>query len=449
LAVAALAPSAAAHAATQHALILAVGDYGTGDPADNLPGIDQDARTARQIALRLGVPEENIRSLSDAQVTRAGLVNALADLERRVGANDSVFLYFSGHGDRFTHPSTGRCTEALMLRGLEAFTDEELQAALQRLNTRAREVVMFNDSCFSGGAAEKSAVHRGAGGAAVKQLPGQARIKVDGREISRDPCRVAVNDLFRQFKLRSDATGRAPHQVYVAAAAENEVAFATPNGSAATVAWAQCLSDPGTDTDRSGAITARELNACGQARLQQTGRQQTLVARGQADLPLLHLSGNVPVVTQEVFADVVAAADPSIRVQLQFVEPRTSYRVGQDSFKLNISTDRGGYLYVYQAGSDGDLSLLFPTDTAANTHFLPAGNHVLPRTAGRAYVSMGPEGTSHFIAVLTPTPLPDLTDGARRGKPLQAHIAKFARRAKSSADAGYGASAVLSAQEVR
>jgi hypothetical protein len=444
------AAAACAHASTSHALILAIGEYGTGDPADNLPGIDIDANLARQMVQRLGVPASNVSALSNAQLTRNALVAAFSDLERRLATNDNLVIYFSGHGARFTDPRGSGCSEAMVLRGLELFTDAELQQVLQRLSQRVRQVVMFNDSCFSGGAATKSASTRSAVPRAVlKQPKPGARLAVAGRSTEADPCSLPINAFMRNFALGPAQSG-APAMVYLAAAADNEVAFATPNGSAATVAWNACLSQPGTDADNDGIITADELHRCAQGRVRSAQFNQTLGVTGKGNLPLVSLTSNSAASDSHValLAEIEAGADRSSVVDLTLIPAQASYRIGQDGFRMRATLSRPGYLYVVQAGSDGTLSPIYPAAGTAGD-LKAAGSYMLPPDQRYRYTSQGPAGVSRFLAIVSPERI-DLLEKLRPKTPLTRSMTRnFAEGPAPGTQTVYWASSILAAQEVR
>lgn len=100
--------------ATAHALIMTIGDYQGGIP--KLKGVMFDTATATAIATRMGVPEGNITALKDGDLTIEGMRKALDDLEAKLGGNDQVFIYYSGHGGRQLVQEDGseRCAESLI-----------------------------------------------------------------------------------------------------------------------------------------------------------------------------------------------------------------------------------------------------------------------------------------------------------------------------------------------
>ena len=165
--VAGLAASGLAHA-ENHGLILWIGDYGS--QRLNLPGIDLDAQNARKIATAMGVPSQNIKEVANAQLTRSNVASELSGLAARIKSGDKVFVYYSGHGHQGKGVGGARCTESLVTRGPELLPDFEMQDALAKLGAKASQVVMMNDSCFSGGAATKSLDSRSLDGAVA--IPG-------------------------------------------------------------------------------------------------------------------------------------------------------------------------------------------------------------------------------------------------------------------------------------
>jgi len=282
LAAAALALGAPAWA-ENHALILWIGDYG--NPRSDLPGIDLDAAHAKKIAQAMGVPAGNISELSNAQLTRANIGSALGSLYQRIKDGDRVFLYYSGHGGQLPGQGTSaKCSEALVARdGL--ILDSALQDALTKLGSKASQVVMMNDSCFSGGAATRSLASEVEPGWRPKFLPVDAKSNtaVTTGYACGDPTNTAR--LTRSLAVMAkDARG--PQVLYIAASNDTQVSFATARGSVATLAWSHCIGLASADADRSGRINGEELRECAQAVLDRRGTKQTITLQGNAKLPL-------------------------------------------------------------------------------------------------------------------------------------------------------------------
>lgn len=147
--------------AKAHAIIVGVEQY-----RQNLPRADfafQDATIMREYVTKsLGYPEENVVLLLNDHATKSDLDKYFEQwLPNRVEKDDSVFIYFSGHGA--PNSKTG---EAFIVPydGDPAFVDKT-GYPLKRLYDHvgqlpAKEVIIIIDSCFSG-AGGRSVVAKG------------------------------------------------------------------------------------------------------------------------------------------------------------------------------------------------------------------------------------------------------------------------------------------------
>lgn len=123
-------------------------------------------------------------------------------------------------------------------------------------------------------------------------------------------------------------------------------------------------------------------------------------------------------------------------------------RIGRDHFRLEVALDRSFQLYVYQAGSDGTMSLLFPFPESGETSRLPAGTHVLPQDRQYSYKALGPLGASRFLAVLTPEENDVFKAAREKARPTAREVFSFERAAEQSNTQRWAASEVFSATEV-
>ena len=494
--------------AANHALILWIGDYGNAE--DNLPGIDLDAANARRMAMAMGVPAAQITELSNTQLTRANLAGALVGLHQRVKDGDRVFIYYSGHGSQIAGRGTdARCTEGLVARdGL--FLDSDMQRVLTAIGEKAGQLVMMNDSCFSGGAATRSL--GGPEGMKPKFLPpgnkSNSAVSTLGDAYT---CGNPTNTTRMTRSLGTlAAQPRGPQVLYIAASNDSQVSFATPRGSLGTLAWTACLQDAAADRDRSGRVNGEELRACAQGLIDKFGAKQTITLQGNSELPLSFAQAPVtaapapattpapspaptpapaqaaapspvPAATTaqapapapapatataaaptpptaatlnaaKVLADLRAGADRALQVTLNAPQPRL--RVGKDLLDFSVASNREGYLYLLQAGSDGKtFNLLFPNKLDEN-NFISAGTHRFPRASWRLRAG-GPAGTSQLLAIVTPTKR-DLSRGLQQGAVFASGLASAsaARTLVVEATGGdssatrYGASEVLGVVEV-
>ncbi|SFB83302.1 DUF4384 domain-containing protein [Massilia yuzhufengensis] len=375
--------------AENFALIMTIGSYS--NPAAALPGIDLDAASARRIAASMGVDDRNILEYKDAQLTREGMRAGFARLTSRISAGDNVFIYYSGHG---TQRSGGaKCLEGMVAHDMASFDDADIEVSLADLASKAGQVVMLNDSCFSGGQATKT----------VRATPG-SRGKAWKSEGSGSgyECGQAINAKFTR-NLVPTAARRGANLLYIAAAGDNEVAFASSGGSAATVAWVSCLRS-GADADRSGMLTGRELQQCAQDYVRSNGYQQTITLVGNADLPLSFGEGHATGANVDALAtldNLRRQASPASSVELHAPNPRMT--IGKDYLDLRVTTGQAGYLYLLHVGSDGKtFDLLYP-NARDSDNYVRAGTMSLPR-AGWGIQAMGPPGTSHVLAILSDKP---------------------------------------------
>ena len=439
--------SSVAHA-ENHALIMWIGDYvSPGVPA--LQGIDTDARLAREIAAHLGVPERNIREVSNSALTHAVIGREFSNIANKINLGDNVFVYFSGHGHQIPNQNGSGCTEGIVPIDFSVkdprylFKDEEMKAVLEKLSSKAGQVVMLNDSCYSGGAATKD----------FSSSETLAPKTVESFDIDKGlayKCGEAVNKGLRGHF--SEAGQRGNNMLYVAASAANEVAFPTAKGSVATLAWAKCLNNPSTDTNSSGSVDGNELAVCANALIRSRSIRQTVSIEGNKGLPLKFSAlsaAAAPVSVRNALEDVRAASSPSVKVSLTASTQRL--RINQDRLDFTVTTGEAGYLYLLHVGSDGKTYDLLLPNKIDGENYLQPGTHRFPRASWQMQAA-GPVGTSHIMAVLSQKPR-DFSGfmrykGAIADAPVNKAMARNIVVSSTGSDGGrYGASNVLSLQE--
>jgi hypothetical protein len=139
-----------------HALLIGVGTYSNA-PKLNVPVTTADAE---QVAIVLGDPQfcgyptSQVTLLRDDQATRAGILQALDDLAARAGKDDTVVLFYSGHGHYGEDDAYYLTTNDMQLTASgkvangTAVRQDELLAKLQRL--QAERVLLIFNACHSG-----------------------------------------------------------------------------------------------------------------------------------------------------------------------------------------------------------------------------------------------------------------------------------------------------------
>ncbi len=251
--------------AASHALILAIDAYEGPNP---LPGVAFDVTLALEIAKRMGVAPANTVVRRNRELTLDGLRATMKQLLDRVRPGDQVFVYYSGHGARIVNPQApSGCTEAMVAVNGDLLLDAEVADWVTALARKTSRLIFMNDSCFSGGLVTR--------GRNPDFLP-----KVHKMRNSYD-CDLPVN-VKRLFRKPEQTLGT--QALYIAAASEEEVAFAGPKGSVGTIAWLACL-----ESGDSSISTAEQLRRCAQTRIDQDTRfpPQNITIIGSGESPIL------------------------------------------------------------------------------------------------------------------------------------------------------------------
>jgi hypothetical protein len=155
--------SAAAQARSL-ALLIGVANYG--NAKWNLEGPVHDVNAMRDVLQRRwGFAPGDIRTLTDQQATRDGILAELKALQTRSAPGDDVFIYFSGHGtsalDGTLAVPVPHGSGAFVPFGIKAENQTlsldqlivgrtDLLPLLQALDDGGRRVWVVSDSCYSG-----------------------------------------------------------------------------------------------------------------------------------------------------------------------------------------------------------------------------------------------------------------------------------------------------------
>lgn len=138
-----------------HALIIGVGRY-QHDPGANVPIAIDDARAVSQILQQPGIcgyPPDQVHMITDGSATKEGILLAIDELAQRAGQEDTVFLFYCGHGAYGTDENYYLVSHDAHIKGARVVTgtgvsDAELLLRLRQLHSR-RVLMVFN-TCYSG-----------------------------------------------------------------------------------------------------------------------------------------------------------------------------------------------------------------------------------------------------------------------------------------------------------
>lgn len=441
-----------------HALIMTIGDYQGNVP--KLKGVQFDAASAVEIAKRMGVPAANMHILKDGELTLAGMRKAFDVLEAKLGGNDQVFVYYSGHGGRqiIQEAAGDRCAEMLVTVDGQGFTDVEMESRLKLLSQKSQKTIVFLDACHSGGVTTRAA------SATAPLFSAKSWTPPDQN------CSKPTNVMTRNIVLTKAAGNGGGNFVHIAAARDTEISLDQPGrGGVATQAWLACLSGDAKDLDGSGGLSADEVKICAQNRINQqlqgvagflphhvavNGNQSMVLSYAAAPTampvsapaaasptpvapaPALPVAASpapvspapaapTPVAAAPVVAPpappVAAAPAPVVKPSplaalndifnnrddrrlTTLSAPKTQLKIGKDSIDFTLTSREGGHVYLLMAGSDGQtFDLLFPNQLDRNNVIEPGASMRLPRAAWQLSAE-GPPGKNTLLAVVTDSP---------------------------------------------
>jgi len=154
-----------------YALLVGVSRYPSLDAQQQLKGPANDVRLYQQLLQERGVPPANIRLLADgvdgaALPTRTAIMQSFEELAAQARDGDFVFVFFAGHGSQQPE-AVGMAEEADGLDEIflprdvgrwesrsrsvkNAITDNDIGAAIQRIQARGAFVWAVFDTCHAG-----------------------------------------------------------------------------------------------------------------------------------------------------------------------------------------------------------------------------------------------------------------------------------------------------------
>lgn len=430
--------------ANSHALIMTIGDYQGNIP--KLKGVPFDAATATEIAQRMGVPSANIHALKDGELTLEGMRRAMDELEAKLGGNDQVFIYYSGHGGRQLVQEDGeeRCAESLITVDGQGFTDTEMESRLKRFSDKAQKTIVFLDACHSGGVTTRSVSSAPAAYMAKSYTPPGLS------------CVKPTNILTRGILAPKAVGSGGGNFVHIAAARDSEISLDQPGrGGVASQAWLACLSGAAKDTDGSGGLSAQEIQTCAQGRIEEQlkgaqgflphhvsiiGNPSMVLSYATKETAPVVLSVPAAVAPPVVPPSSAAAVKPSALAALNDIynnrddrrlvtltAAKSSLKIGRDNLDFTLSSREGGYVYLLMVGSDGQtFDLLFPNQLDHNNLIEVGGSMRLPRPAWQLSAE-GPPGTDTLLAIVTDSPRDFSEAGLKPSGPFSAVAAVAAK----------------------
>jgi hypothetical protein len=429
--------------AADRALIVGVGDYADPQVSD-LPGIDLDVDMMLEVAERLGFQSDQIKTLTNQEATYSGFKRAFEQwLINGTQAHDRVLLYFSGHGTRVPDDNgdeDDESDEALVLHdtrvvqgvqgpGLERMLrDDEFSTLLQQIPSR--HVLVLVDACHSG-TAYKSINLSTRGNMSLGEpvaypkffsypgMPSGSANEVD----------VAVIDKDIGVQLK------AQNYVYLAAAADDEKALATPKGSVFTLGVQSIITTAASQQD---ALTLQGLHT-------EVARyiENKVTSEGLGNVHRPQWGGNPSLWTQRLRL-VTARQGGRIWQQLEnlvaqgevltITANKPTYRL-QEEVSFQIVVPRAGYLNVVNVGPRDDATVLFPNQYHRDNR-VQEGTLRLPTDQMPFYFpAKKPTGPTMTVAIWSKTKinlLEDAVEGRDKSGGFDAVLAPLSAKAMQS-----------------
>ena len=433
--------------ASRHALIIGIGEYSVSGVSP-LKGVTHDMQSAKVISQAMSIPEENITYLRDGKATASEIRRSIQDLEARVRPGDRVFVYYSGHGTRWldtSKPNSGQCMEGLLASDGNAVTNTEMSDLLSPIAKKTDKLMVFYDSCHSGGIANQPLRTRSLNLSGTTLTPKFSNLSLEA-------CAKPSNMRTRAISAELGSKGIFPENIVsIAASRPDEVSFDNPlTGGMATVAWRDCMLGKAKDLDQSGSLSVEEITSCAQANLNQSlanqpdilGQHMT-IGGNKAFIPSFQVASIAPepvaptqttpvplataAPTNNATPSVLTSTTPSLpQPSLQAVKPNQllaqihaqrdasrklsalanpqRMRILQDPLRLKIQSERAGYVYVALAGSDQkSLYLLFPNSLDGNNRIEANQSIELPKSGWRV-TAAGPKGVNTVLVLVSDSP---------------------------------------------
>ena len=456
---------AAQDKASRSALIIGVGTYSV-PVIPALGGVAMDMVSARAIAREMGIADDRITVLRDAQATKQGVLDALEQLAAQTTPGGRVFIYFSGHGTRWFEAATAGCKEGLLTYDYQALTNEEIARSTRRISEVADKVVVLFDACHSDGVTGGRARTRSiASGAFTPKffLKGGA---------NSEACARASNLNTRGLLAEATRLGALSENfVQISSSRADEVSFDSPTGGLATQAVRDCLLGKAVDRDASGAVSVNEIEQCAQQiintslkpfpdlkphHLTITGNRNivpvavvrpVVVAVAPAPAPPVATTPPPPAIAAQVtppapapmpspvpppiaallappppitpIAPIAPPAPPALaslatlreiaaqsnpRRKVDVTLSRASLKIGGDPLALKIKSSHDGYVHLVLLGSDSkSFYVLFPNALDADNRIRANQTLSLPRPDWKL-VAQGPVGIDQLLVLVSDTP---------------------------------------------
>lgn len=418
--------------AEDRALFIGLSEYS--EPSQNLMGPNVDIQLMVDIAERLGFERSQMRMLLNENATRQNILREMRTwLVRGVQPGDRVLIYYTGHGARVadSRDTDDGCDEALVPYGgfASAITGNDIDAALA--DSQAAEMLFIVDSCFSGNLIDTTrghkSVHRSLGGRQAKTY--------NGLDEDNLVCNIAANDLwsnksafndpwsdkstFRDIGLSAADTPEFSEHVvnrslFMSASSNNEVALGALNEQTGSLFTQNLFDELEGNNDITFNVLASSVKAAMAEELENSQRfiTPTPTIAGPAEWQSQNFydfgswTSKGVAIMQNPSARTIETTLNGLKSNSAFTvdvtSAKRSLRLGEE-LVFDVYSEKAGYLYVYDHGASGNLTLLFPNDFAPEPYPIRANETIrLPGALiSFKFPAVEPVGTSRIVAIVS------------------------------------------------
>ncbi len=145
------APETVSIAGDYWALIIGIDQYRHDPEVPRLATAVRDAQAVREVLVqRYGFTRDHVLELINGQATRENIEDALFQLRKKAGADDSVFIYYAGHGQMDQEDQIGYWVpvEGKANKPGTYISNARIRDEIGKM--KAKHVYLVADSCFSG-----------------------------------------------------------------------------------------------------------------------------------------------------------------------------------------------------------------------------------------------------------------------------------------------------------
>ncbi|MCP4699866.1 MAG: DUF4384 domain-containing protein [Gammaproteobacteria bacterium] len=358
-----------------------------------------------------------IRILTDAQATRKNILNAFDEwLIAGSQAGDRVLFYYSGHGYRMFDDGDDETdgldetlcpvdTRKARSKVVNMIRDDEVESRIKRL--KGREIMMIVDACHSGTLTRSLLAPKP--DLTVKRpiFPGQPLQRGVSRGVSRSIGQGRPDGFIATHRNLTAYSAVAPNQVALVDVENTYMGVFTRR-------FIEGVKEKRADNNRDGQVSHAELldyvRTTSQAYCKRNPTQCHLGALSpqlEANSEMLAvdvLTGKAPL-TDDTAGQAISllAHDNQAGLQVKIL-PGTRFRVG-GMMKLNVSSDRSGYLFLFDINSAGSLTRIFPnpySEAQGKQGFVKAGSvlSIPDPYYGFDFIAEEPAGKGLLLALL-------------------------------------------------